>query len=86
MSLSDLEAVVVAPRHPLTPPEPAGEGPVTLFRVMQTMIGEGLKERYKPPPKLSHELFVLLMQLNEEERRSQNRAHNAKQAAGRKSA
>jgi len=35
---------------------------------MQTMIGEGLKVRYQPPPKLSHELFVLLMQLKENER------------------
>ncbi len=33
------------------------------------MIGEGLRERYKPPQKLSHELFVLLMQLKEQERR-----------------
>lgn len=73
MGVSDLETVVMAPRHPLSPPDdPVGE-PVTLHRVMQTMIGEGLKERYKPPQKLSHELFVLLMQLNEEERRQQNR-------------
>jgi hypothetical protein len=32
------------------------------------MIGKGLKERYEAPQKLSHELFVLLMQLNERER------------------
>jgi hypothetical protein len=43
--------------------------PVTLHRIMQTMIGERLRERYKPPQKLSHELFVLLMQLKEQERR-----------------
>jgi hypothetical protein len=36
---------------------------------MQEMIGEGLRERYKPPQKLSHELLVLLMQLKEQERR-----------------
>jgi len=42
---------------------------VTLHRIMQTMIGERLRERYKPPQKLSHELFVLLMQLKEQERR-----------------
>ena len=48
--------------------------PVTLFRVMQTMIGEGLKERYKPPPNLSHELFVLLLQMKEQERRQKGRA------------
>ncbi|MGB6662231.1 MAG: hypothetical protein WBE48_22925 [Xanthobacteraceae bacterium] len=43
--------------------------PITLHRIMQEMIGEGLRERYKPPQKLSHELLVLLMQLNEQERR-----------------
>ena len=43
--------------------------PITLHRIMQEMIGEGLRERYKPPQKLSHELLVLLMQLMEQERR-----------------
>ena len=43
--------------------------PITLHRIMQEMIGEGLRERYKPPQKLSHELLVLLMQLKEQERR-----------------
>ena len=47
----------------------ADNDPVTLHRTMQTMIGEGLREHYQPPQKLSHELFVVLMQLNEEERR-----------------
>jgi len=45
------------------------DGPITLHRIMQEMIGEGLREHYKPPQKLSHELFVLLMQLKEQERR-----------------
>jgi hypothetical protein len=45
------------------------DDPVTLHRVMQRMIGEGLRERYEPPQKLSHELFVLMMQMNELERR-----------------
>jgi hypothetical protein len=44
-------------------------GPVTLYRVMQTMIGEGLREYYEPPQKLSHELFVLMMQLKENDSR-----------------
>jgi hypothetical protein len=48
--------------------------PVTLHRIMQEMIGEGLRERYKPPQKLSHELFVLLMQLKEQERRDAQQA------------
>ena len=43
--------------------------PVTLHRTMQMMIGDGLREHYQAPQKLSHELFVVLMQLNEEERR-----------------
>jgi hypothetical protein len=36
---------------------------------MQKMIGEGLREHYKRPKKLSHGLFVLMMQLKEQERR-----------------
>jgi hypothetical protein len=43
-------------------------GPVTLQRVMQEMIADGLKARYEPPTKLSHELFVLMMQINENDR------------------
>jgi hypothetical protein len=43
--------------------------PVTLHRIIQTMIGQELRERYEAPQKLSHELFVLLMQLNEQERK-----------------
>jgi len=43
--------------------------PVTLHRIIQTMIGQELRERYEAPQKLSHELFVLLMQLNERERK-----------------
>jgi hypothetical protein len=43
--------------------------PVTLHRVMQQMIAQGLKTRYEPPAKLSHALFVLLMRLNDNDRR-----------------
>ena len=32
---------------------------------MQAMLGEGLREHYEVPQKMSHELFVLLMQMNE---------------------
>jgi uncharacterized protein (DUF2336 family) len=39
--------------------------PASLYRVMQGMIGEGLREHYEVPQKMSHELFVLLMQMNE---------------------
>ena len=53
-------------------------GPVTLHRTMQTMISEGLRERYQPPQKLSHELFVLLMQLQENETRGKARRAQAK--------
>jgi hypothetical protein len=41
--------------------------PATLHGVMQTMIGDGLRRHYLAPKKLSHELFVLLLQLKEEE-------------------
>lgn len=40
-----------------------------MHRVMQTMIAGGLKARYDPPKKLSHELLVLMMQINEQDRR-----------------
>jgi hypothetical protein len=53
------------------PSDSQAEEPVTLHRIMQAMIGEGLRERYEPPQRLSHELFVLLMQLREEEGRTQ---------------
>jgi hypothetical protein len=39
--------------------------PATLYQVMQAMISEGLREHYEVPQKMSHELFVLLMQMNE---------------------
>jgi hypothetical protein len=52
--------------------------PVTLHWIMQSMIGERLKERYAPPQKLSHELFVLMMQLRENERRGKVRRAQAK--------
>ncbi len=52
--------------------------PVTLHRIMQSMIGDGLKERYAPPQKLSHELFVLMMQLRENERRGTARRAQTK--------
>jgi hypothetical protein len=41
--------------------------PATLHGVMQTMLGDGLRRHYLAPKKLSHELFVLLLQLREEE-------------------
>jgi hypothetical protein len=43
--------------------------PVTFHRIMQSLIGDGLKARYEPPKKLSHELFVLMLQLKEREQR-----------------
>jgi hypothetical protein len=57
---------------------PDSDSPVTLHRIMQTMIAEGLSARYQPPQKLSHELFVLLMQLQENERRGKARKAAAK--------
>jgi len=52
-----------------SPADSRSNDPVTLHRIMQTMIGNGLKQRYEAPQKLSHELLVLLMQLNERERK-----------------
>jgi hypothetical protein len=45
------------------------DDPVTLHRVMQRLIGDGLKEHYEAPQGLSHELFVLMLQIKEQERR-----------------
>lgn len=50
------------------------DAPVTLHRIMQTMIGEGLRERYQAPKKLSHQLFVLMMQMKEVERQEARRS------------
>ncbi len=57
--------------------------PVTLHRIMQTMIGDGLRARYRPPRKLPHEIFVLLLQLKEEERRRKGRGSKRTVAASR---
>jgi hypothetical protein len=48
--------------------------PATLHGVMQAMVGDGLRRHYQAPAKLSHELFVLLLQLREEEQKQQPRA------------
>ncbi|MGB6535679.1 MAG: hypothetical protein WBF58_06915 [Xanthobacteraceae bacterium] len=53
--------------------------PVTLHGVMATMIAQGsriaqgLQTHFQPQQKLSHELFVLLLQLKEAERTRQRR-------------
>jgi hypothetical protein len=36
---------------------------------MQRMIGDGLQEHCEAPQELSHELFVLMLQLKEQELR-----------------
>ena len=43
--------------------------PATLHHTIQLMLGERLRAYYRPPKKLSHELFVLMMQMKEQERR-----------------
>jgi hypothetical protein len=45
------------------------DDPVTLHRVMQRMIGDGLQEHCEAPQELSHGLFVLMLQLKEQELR-----------------
>jgi hypothetical protein len=63
--------LAIGREKPAALPLPSGDNdPVTLHRTMQMMIGEGLRARYQPPQKLSHELFVVLLQLKEAERRS----------------
>ena len=39
--------------------------PATLHRVMQAAIAHGLHEHYKVQRHMPHELFVLLMQMNQ---------------------
>jgi hypothetical protein len=41
------------------------EAPVTLQRVMQAAIVHGLHEHYKVQRHMPHQLFVLLMQMNQ---------------------
>ena len=50
----------------------SADGPATLHRVMQETIGFGLRKRYEPEQEIPHELLVLMMQMNENDRRSQN--------------
>jgi hypothetical protein len=52
--------------------------PATLHGVMATMIAEGLQTHFQPQRKLSHELFVLLLQLKEEERKREPRSSRRK--------
>jgi len=54
--------------------------PATLFRVMRTAIAEGLQEHYAPPQKMSHQLFVLMMQMNDRARRERAQAEQAAKA------
>jgi hypothetical protein len=60
--------------------EEAAAEPATLFRVMQTAIGEGLREHYEAPRKMSHQLFVLMMQMNDRARRERAQAEQATRA------
>lgn len=46
------------------------ERPVTLHAVMQESVGMGLRSRYKPEHEIPHGLLVLLMQMDENKRRT----------------
>ena len=50
-------------------PAPSNE-PATLYRVMREAIGIGLQKLYQPENEVPHQLLVLLMQMNEDRRRS----------------
>ncbi len=49
-----------------------GNEPASLHRVMRETIGFGLRKRYEPEQEIPHELLVLMMQMNENDRRGQN--------------
>jgi hypothetical protein len=49
----------------------ADDGPVTLHAVLKDAIGFGLRSRYQADKEIPHDLLVLLMQMNENERRAQ---------------
>jgi hypothetical protein len=49
-----------------------GNEPASLHRVMQETIGFGLRKRYEPEQEIPHELLVLMMQMNENDRRDRN--------------
>jgi hypothetical protein len=59
-------------------PQESVSEPATLFRVMQAALADGLKEHYDPPRKMSHQLFVLMMQMND--RAGEERAQAGRQA------
>jgi hypothetical protein len=44
---------------------------------MQIAIAEALREHYPPPQKVSHQLFVLMMQMNDRARRERAQAEQA---------
>lgn len=51
-------------RHPIR------HEPATLSGVMQEAIGAGLRSRYKPEKEVPHQMLVLMMQINEDQRRN----------------
>ena len=50
------------------PSAAAEDKPATLFDVMRATIGQQLRTHYEAPRIMTHQLLVLLMQLNEERR------------------
>jgi hypothetical protein len=47
---------------------------------MQAAIADGLKEHFEPPRKMSHQLFVLMMQMNDRARRERVEAEQRAKA------
>ena len=43
----------------------ASDQPVTLHRVIRQALARGLRERYEIEREIPHELFVILMQMNQ---------------------
>ena len=60
------------------PPAGAGDKPATLFDVMRSTIGQELRTHYEAPREMTHQLLVLLMQLNEQRRTLDKPASDAR--------
>jgi hypothetical protein len=50
------------------------QAPMTLHAVMQASVGMGLRSRYKAEQEIPHGLLVLLMQMNDDQRRTEEAA------------
>lgn len=59
---------------------PDAQPPATLHGVMRAALEQGLRQQFRPVRGVPHDLLVLLMQINEDRRRSAKSAKTAKAA------